>query len=348
MKHTEHTPPISPAATASGLNEPTNGKYHDQTPLTRLLLVASAGKKLWATIQRVPNFYPAEWPLGGVVLYLALIGAGIYSGVILSLLMSLSGNPLLSIGLPALIAVLEFIVVPGIKHFSLRDKQIAMMKAFVAEDRAARDSATHAATAWNWKDWVVLIILLLCLMAKMVVLVQFGAYQPQALLAANWTIALLDFAFHISGTTTRVPCFVGARLTDWLHLRRRHSRGYKRIGDGGKTELGSLAFREFPFTTKVMIRGGEVDGHTIVHTGSDESGHHFLLKAPGTLDDRVRDAFLNCQPNHLAQTSLAVCLAKCQLELLTAPEMRSIHEIEPSALPSPILAVPQNPITSIA
>lgn len=340
--------PLSPGATASGLNAPSNQKYHDQTTLTRRLGVASAGKKLWAAVQRVPHFYPAEWPLGGVVLYLALIGAGVYSGIILSLLMALSGNPLLAIGGPVLISALEFIVVPGIKYHSLRDKQVALMKSFVAEDRAARDAATHAATAWNFKDWLVLVILLLCLAGKAIVLIYFGAYQPQALLATNWSIALLDFTFHLAGTTTRVPCFIGARFTDWLHLRRRRSRGYAVMGKDGKPVLGSLSFREFPFTTAVPIRFGEVDGHIISHVGSDEKGHHYLLKSPGTLDDSDRAAFLNCQPNHLAQTELARSLARVQLELLTAPEMRSFHEQEPPDLPPIVHAVPAAPITSIA
>lgn len=341
-------PPISPAATASGLNLPNNGKYHDQTTLTRRLTVASAGKKLWAAIQRVPHFYPNEWPLGAVVLYLALIGAGIYSGIILSVLMALSGNPLLAVGGPLLISALEFIVVPGVKYHSLRDKQVALMKAFVAEDRAARDAATHAATSWNLKDWVVLLILLLCLAGKAVVLVWFGSYQPQALLAANWSIAVLDFTFHLAGTTTRVPCFIGARLTDWLHLRRRRSRGYADMGHGGKPMLGAMPFREFPFSTVIPIRCGEVDGHVILHTGSDDQGHHYLLKSPGTLDDSDRAAFLNCQPNHLAQTELARALARVQLELLTAPEMRNFHEIEPLDSAPRIQPAPHVPITSIA
>lgn len=332
---TNQSPPISSGAPVSELNSPSNQKYHDQTRLTRELLVAAAGKKGWASIQRIPLFYPSEWPIGSVILYVALLAAGCYSGFILSLLTGLSGNVLLAIAAPVLISCLEFIVVPGIKYHSLRDKQIAMMKAFVAQDRAARDSASHAASAWNLKDWLVLIILVVCLLAKAVVLIYFGAYQPQALLATNWSIALLDFAFHLFGITTRVPCFVGSRLIDRLHLRRRRAAGYRAMGDGGVPTLGSLTFREFRFTTTLPIRFGEIDGHVIGHIASDENGHHYLLKSPGTLDDSVRDAFLNIQPDHIAQTELARALARVQLELLTAPEMRSLRNPEPAMVSQP-------------
>ena len=144
---------------------PANQKYHDQTPLTRCLAVASAGKKLWAAAQRVPHFYPAEWPVGAVIMYFLLIAGGIYSGFILWLLTSLSGNQLLAVAAPALIAGLEFVLVPIIKYGSLRDKQVAAMKAFVAENRAAQDAATQAASAFGWRDLLVLLILLLCFAA---------------------------------------------------------------------------------------------------------------------------------------------------------------------------------------
>ncbi len=339
-------PPISPAATASGLNHPNNGKYHEMSKLTKLLLVGSSGRKLWAGIQRVPDFYPIEWPLGALILYLALIAAGIYSGAILSALMSISGNPLLAVGWPLVICAVEFIVLPCVKGFSLVEKQVALMNAFVGEDRFARDSASMKATSWNFKDWTVLLLLILCLVSKAVVLVWFGSYQPQALLVANWSIAVLDFTLHLAGTTTRVPCFIGARLTDRLHLRRRRSRGYAEMGKDGKPMLGAMPFREFSFSTVIPIRCGEVDGHVILHTGSDDQGHHYLLKSPGTLDDSDRAAFLNCQPNHLAQTELARALARVQLELLTAPEMRTFHELESTEPPSftqppPLLPSPE-------
>lgn len=332
MNNTITKLPTGPGAILSG---PTNQKYHDQTTLTRCLAVASAGKKLWAALQRVPHFFPAEWPIGVIILYAALIAGGIYTGFILWLLTSLSGNQLLAIATPALIAGLEFILVPVIKYGSLRDKQVAAMKAFVAEDRAARDAATHAASAWGWRDYLVLLILLICFAAKAMVLLNFGTYQPTALLATNWTIACLDFCFHLGGLTTRVPCFIGSRLSDWFHLRKRRSDGYKVMGSDGKPELGALAFREFPFTTAMEVRTGEVNGHLLVHIGSDKSGHHYVLYSPGTLDDADRASFLNCQPNHLAQTELARALARVQLEQLTQPEMRSLNSADPLASGAP-------------
>ena len=318
------------------ISGPANQEYHDPTTFTRCLAVASAGKKLCAALQRVPHFFPTEWPVGAIIMYAALIGGGIYTGFILWLLTSLSGNQLLAVAAPALIAGLEFILVPVIKYGSLRDKQVAAMKAFVAEDRAAHEAATHAATAWEWRDFLVLLILLICFVAKALVLLNFGTYQPAALLATNWTIACLDLAFHLGGLTTRVPCFVGSRLSDWFHLRKRRSDGYKVMGDDGKPVLGTLAFREFPFTTAVEVRTGEVGGHLLVHIGSDENGHHFVLYSPGTLDDADRAGFLNCQPNHLAQTALARALARVQLEQLTQPEMRSLNPaVDPIAPAAP-------------
>ena len=298
MKTNNTTLPTGPGATSSGPNIPANGKYHDQTPLIRSLLAGSAGAKLWASIQRVPNFYPAQWPIGSIFWYLALIAAGIYSSTILALLTSLSGNVLLAVGTPVLISLLEFVVTPAMKYSCLRDKQVALMKAFTAGDRASRESAAHAAKAWSMKDYIVFLILILCLASKVVVLINFGAYQAPALLAWNYTIAVLDFTFHLSGLTTRVPCFVAARMLNQLHLRRRQSAGYQQMGTDGKQVLGGLPFREFPFTTVVPIRCGEIDGHTILHRASDDTGHHYTLYSPGTLDDADRDAYLNCKPNH--------------------------------------------------
>jgi hypothetical protein len=314
---------------------PANQKYHDQSPLTRCLSVASAGEKLKAAVQRVPHFYPAEWPVGAVIMYFLLIAGGIYSGFILWLLTSLSGNQLLAVAAPALIGGLEFVLVPIIKYGSLRDKQVAAMKAFVAENRAAQEAATQAASAFGWRDLLVLLILLLCFAAKAMVLLNFGTYQPTALLATNWTIACLDFAFHVGGLTTRVPCFTGSRVSDWLHLRKRRANGYRIMGDAGTPELNTLSFREFPFTTEVELRAGEVDGHTLVHIRTDEDGYHYILYSPGTLDDADRAGFLNCQHNHLAQAALARALARVQLEQLTQPEMRVLKpSIVPAVAPS--------------
>lgn len=312
---------------------PTNQKYHDQSPLTRWLLVASAWTKLAGPAQRVPNFYPAHWPLGALFWYLVLIVAGIYSGLILWLLTRLSGNALLAVGTPVLIAVLEFLVVPALKYPSLRNKTVANMKAFVAEDRAARESAAQAATAWTLRDWLALLILVLCFVAKVLVLLNFGAYAPPAVLAWNYSIAIFDFACHAGGLTTRVPCFLAARFTDWMHLRNRRTKGYTTLTEDGKEELGSLPCREFPFTTPVPISFGTVDGHTIEFLGHDERGFDYRLLAAGTLDDTDREAFLNCQPNKSAQSELATALARIQLELLTAPEMRPLQRF--AATPAP-------------
>ncbi len=263
--------------------------------------------------------------MGAVLLYAGLLTAGIYSGLILWLLTSLSGNLLLAVAAPVLIGALEFIVVPGIKYHSLRAKQVALMKAFVSEDRAARDAAIHAATAWSLKDWLALVILLVCFGAKAFVLIEFGAFQPQALLATNWAIALLDLSFHLAGTTTRVPCFIGSRLVDAVHLRRRRSQGYVEMGADGKPSLGSLAVRPFQFSTVVPLVVVEVDGHRITHTGSSAAGHNYSIYCSGTLDDSDRAAFLQYQPSNAAKDELARALARVQLELLTAPEMRSLN-----------------------
>lgn len=309
----------------ANVNGPSNQKYHDQTAFTRGLWVASARKKLRAAMLRVPDFYMREWPAGAMILYLSLIAGGLYSGFILWSLTSLSGNMLLAVAAPALIAALEFILVPIIKYGSLRDKQIATMKAFVAENRPAQDAASHAATAWGWRDYIVFIILIICFLAKAMVLLSFGTYQPTALLAANWSIAGLDLVFHMGGLSTRVPCFAGSRLSDWLHLRKRRRDGYKVMGDEGAPMLSTLSFREFPFTTGVEVRTGEVGGHQLSHVESNQNGHHYVLYSPGTLDDSDRAGFLNCQANSLAQTALARALARIQLEQLTQPEMKQMH-----------------------
>lgn len=335
-------------AQPSTLGAPANRKYHDQDPLTRNLLAASAGEKDISTTGRAPNFYPAEWPVGAVILYLVLLVAGIYSGVILWTLTSLSGNPLLAVVAPGLIGIVEFVVIAGIKYRSLRDKQIAQMKAFVAEDRAARDAALHAATAWCFKDWLVLVILLVCFAAKAFVLIEFGAFQPLALLATNWTIALLDLCFHLAGTTTRVPCFVGSRLVDRVHLSRRHSKGYGVMGADGKSALGSLVERPFQFISAVPLWTGEVDGHRIVHTGTNAAGHHHSIYCAGTLDDSDRAAFLQYQPSNAAKDELARALARVQLELLMVPEMRSLN-FNHTPLPTPPAGPsdpPLNPVTT--
>ena len=86
-----------------GSDAPVNEKYHDQTALCKGLLVASAGEKDVSTEQRVPNFFPAVAPVGGIILYAGVLGAGVYSSSILWQLMQESQSGLVAVGVPALI-----------------------------------------------------------------------------------------------------------------------------------------------------------------------------------------------------------------------------------------------------
>jgi outer membrane protein OmpA-like peptidoglycan-associated protein len=277
--------------------------------------------------------------MGAIIAYIALLTAGIYGAVILGMLTSLAGNQLLAVATPSASFVIEFILIPWLlKYASRRDKKIAEMKSFVAEDRHARDSFDHLASSWGWGDWLVLIILIHCFAAKAMILITFGVYQPVGLLIFNWAIAAVDFCLHLSGLTTRVPCFIGSRISDAVHLSKRLNDTANSAGKDGTLICGALVPREYPFVTTALLRTGVVDGHELLYVRSDDQGHHYLLRSPGTLDDADRSGFLNSQANHAAQADLARALARIQLEQLTADPMRSLQ---------PSSAAPMDPVPEL-
>ena len=272
-----------------------------------------------ASFLRLPNFYPVNWALGAALLYIGLIGAGLYSALFLRMLAALSGNMLMAVAVPGVILIVEFVLVPILKFPSLLGKSCAAMRAFLAEDRMAAEAWSHEARAWSLRDWLVLLMLTASFLIKAYVLTAFGTFQPEGLMLANWIIAIADFAAHLSGVTSKIPYYGMAQLIDWRHHRNRLSK-VARIGEeSGSNALGSLAYREFEFESPVTLRDDEVDGHILEHKPDTMK---WIFRAPGTLDDGDRAAFLHRQGDALNQATLARALAKIQLDLLDAPEMR--------------------------
>jgi hypothetical protein len=198
------------------------------------------------------------------------------------------------------------------------------MRAFIAEDRQTRDSFAHVASVWNIRDWLALVILVGCFAGKAILLINFGAYQPAALLALNWAIATVEFCLGLDALTTRVPAFLSACLFDFWHLRKRLRDGARYAGNNGVSKLGTLPFKEFPFVTAVMLRTGQTGGHELVLRGRDGDAYSYVLYAAGTVDDADRASFLHCQPDHLAQAALARALGAIQLEQLNSDPTRAV------------------------
>lgn len=310
------TPSFDPEGIESGS---AHWKYHELHPFVRRLLAASVSRVTAAVFLRLPNFFPVVWPLGPVLLYLLILAAGLWAAVFLGVLTSLSGNALMAVAVPGVIVIVEFIAVPILKFQSLLGKSVSSMRAFIAGDRQAKDAFHHEAHAMGFREWIVLIILIGCFLGKAYILLMFGTFQPTALLAANWIVAIVDFGAHLSGVTSKVPYFSLARTINWFHRRIRLSRGAKAAVGGGKNKLGALADRKFEFESPVALRDDEVDGHILRRR---HDGKYDLL-APGTLDDSDRASFLNRQGNELSEATLARALAAVQLKQLDAAEQRS-------------------------
>ena len=330
------------AADAGDSSGPADFSYHDLCPFVRQLFAAAIFRGSSA-VTRIPGMYKLSWPVGPVLLYTTLLGAGVWAALFLAALTANNDDTAWMSAVPLALFLMEFLAVPVIKFQPCLGKTAAAVRAFTATNRKAEDSFNFKVNAWGPKEYFVCLLLLASATVKVGLLINYGVYLPVALLLGNYAVVAAEFAAHMGGVTSKVPFFVLGKLINSIHQRFRLSEAAAQAEAHGNSELTPLGIRIFPFDSEVVIPEDGVGGHEVRSLGDG----HYEVHAAGTITDEERDTFLYRTKNFHSRMALARALAAAQLEQLHAAEMRPGRVAKPQVVPTSPSPVADEPLAEI-